>query len=385
MSAVKRNGKWKARKQITLPDGTKKRIDITTKAINTKAEAERLLREEINLWMTGKHPKQLQASEVPTFAEFAEQYLRVYVEPNNKPATIKLKRNALKHLTACFGQRRLDAITAMQVEEFKRSKIAAALKAKSINNILEVLSNLFRVAKDWQVITVIPSIKKLATEKPPFDFLSEQEAEQLLTHTTPISGDVEEWRTLFLLALNTGLRAGEISALRWSDVNLNQSILTVNQQVTDFGAFGTPKSGKTREVFLPPVLVSALRAHRARTATRGLFVFSGSDGSFIRYKRLMATLSKSCKAAGLRRIGMHVLRHTYASQLVMAGVELMVVKEQLGHSNIRETERYAHLAPDYKRQAVARVAIGAANLKWCSGGVEKTAQAQVAELIKQSA
>jgi integrase len=112
---------------------------------------------------------------------------------------------------------------------------------------------------------------------------------------------------------------------------------------------GTPKSGKKREVPLSPELREALKGHRH---LRGDYVFCNPDGSYITKGETKWPLWRACRRAGLRRIGWHCLRHTFASHLVMKGVPLKAVQELMGHATIEMTMRYSHLSPDVKRDAV---------------------------------
>ena len=116
-----------------------------------------------------------------------------------------------------------------------------------------------------------------------------------------------------------------------------------------------PKSGKSRIVDLPRRAVAVLRGHKH---LRGSFVFCQEDGSIVTpwicgTKQTNGPLAKICRKAGLRRVGWHALRHTYASHLVMRGASLMEVKELLGHSSLEMTMRYAHLSPRARKAAVA--------------------------------
>jgi integrase len=140
-------------------------------------------------------------------------------------------------------------------------------------------------------------------------------------------------------------------ALTWDDVDLVAGRLMVRRSVAR-GIVGTPKSGKSREVPLAASIVAALKSHRH---LRGDLVFSDPDGAMFKKGETKWPLWRACKKAGLRRIGWHVLRHTFASHLAMRGVPLKAVQELLGHSTIEMTMRYAHLAPAVKREAVAQL------------------------------
>lgn len=157
-----------------------------------------------------------------------------------------------------------------------------------------------------------------------------------------------EWRTMILLGLRTGLRQGELLALRWQDVDLVAGRVLVRQNVVR-GHIGTPKSGKGREVPLGDEVRATLKAHRH---LRGQYVFCNGNGVMWTKGEAKGPLWKACRKAGLRTISWHVLRHTFASHLVMRGAPLKAVQELLGHSTIQMTMRYAHLGPEIVRDAV---------------------------------
>jgi integrase len=124
------------------------------------------------------------------------------------------------------------------------------------------------------------------------------------------------------------------------------------RQAVARGLIGTPKNGKSREIPLSPNTVAILRKHQH---LRGEFVFSDELGHLLNKGACKWPLWTACKKAGIRRIGWHVLRHTFASHLVMRGVPLKAVQELLGHSTIEMTMRYAHLAPAIHQEAIAKL------------------------------
>ena len=110
-----------------------------------------------------------------------------------------------------------------------------------------------------------------------------------------------------------------------------------------------PKSGKGRDIPLGDEAIAALKAERH---LRGPLVFCDAAGRMWKKNEVKHPLWRACRKAGLRQIGWHVLRHTFASHLVMRGAAMKVVQELLGHATIEMTMRYAHLSPDVPRHAV---------------------------------
>lgn len=153
-------------------------------------------------------------------------------------------------------------------------------------------------------------------------------------------------KPLVLLALNTGLRRGELLGLQWGAVNFSGKVLSVTAE--------TAKSGHTRRIPLNTESLSTLTTwhKRAGNPAADQFVFPGAKGE--RMQRIDTAWESLMSRAGLKNFRLHDCRHHFASRLVQAGVDLYTVKELLGHSEITMTERYSHLAPDNLRAAVEK-------------------------------
>ena len=278
----------------------------------------------------------------PRFEAFAWRWFHTYVETNNKPSEQKAKRLILRnHLIPAFGKQTLDAITPLTVEEFKAARLKRGLAPKSINNFLAVLGKCLRSAEEWGELDRAPRIKLLRVPPQRFDFLSRDEAVCLIE-----AAQEEPWRAMITVALHTGLRIGELVALDWSDVDCEAGLLTVRRSAFRRHIVST-KSNRIRHV---PLTSEAREALRTIERPPGP-VFRRSDRAIDDQvaRRFLTTLGPQL---GFSRLGWHMLRHTFASQLVTAGVSIKAVQELLGHSDVRTTMRYAHLAPSALRDAV---------------------------------
>ncbi|MDI3289626.1 site-specific integrase [Polyangium sp. 15x6] len=286
---------------------------------------------------------QAQAS-APLFSDFAQEFLDVYAAANNKPSEIESKRMILdRHLKPFFGHLRLDRVDTQHIDAFKAKQRKAELAHKTINNQLTVLGKLFNVAKEWRRVASVPRIGFLPTAEPEFDFLDFEEATRLAEAAEP------NIHPMILLGLRTGLRQGELLELRWTDVDLVKGLLRVRRSIWK-AKISTPKGGKGRDVPLSDEARTALRSLPSRFA--GGLVFPGKGGRHLTKGECKHPLWRACKRAGLRLIGWHVLRHTFASHLVMRGVPLKAIQELLGHTTMDMTMRYAHLSPEVGRGAV---------------------------------
>jgi len=332
-----RSGAWRYRKRVRLPDGSRPRIEGTP-SLNTKLEAEAAERAHIQRLLRGEQPK---PKEVPRFQDFVGDFMAI-CRAKNKPSEVGTKESVLRvHLTPAFGQSRLDQIRYAEVQDYAARK-TEKLSAKSVNNHLTVLRRLLIVAKKRGLIEAVPEIEWLKVPRPDFDFLSFEEGARLTAATDP------QWKGMVVTAMKTGLRQGELLALRWEDIDLVSGLLRVRRSVTR-GVVTVPKSGKGREVPLGDEVLAVLKAERH---LRGPLVFCTADGRMFKKNECKHPIWRACKRAGLRQISWHVLRHTFASHLVMRGAAMKVVQELLGHATIEMTNRYSHLSPEVPRDAV---------------------------------
>ena len=149
---------------------------------------------------------------------------------------------------------------------------------------------------------------------------------------------------MVLLTINTGMRRGESFSLKWENVNFHTCTLTVEG--------GLSKSGSTRHIPLNEEAVEVLKAWRDQSSV-SVLVFPGkAGGQLVSISKVWASVMNS---AGIKDFRFHDLRHTFASNLVMKGVPLNTVRELLGHQDMSTSLRYAHLAPDHKAEAVAKL------------------------------
>ncbi len=218
------------------------------------------------------------------------------------------------------------------------------LSPKTINNALAVLSKMLRYAEEIEIIKKVPRIRMLKICNTKFDFLDFDEAERLLE----AAKYNPEWYRIIFFGIRTGLRFGEISELRWSDVNIKIGRMMIRRSFYK-GEITTPKGGRERELPLSSQTVELLKQHHHQ---KGQIVFCKTDGERRSYSTVRDGLELCCKKAGLRRITPHVLRHTFASHLAMKGVPIKTIQELLGHATIDMTMRYAHLSPEVKREGV---------------------------------
>jgi integrase len=188
-----------------------------------------------------------------------------------------------------------------------------------------------------------PKIVWLKCSPSKTDYLSAEEIAALLTHATGIVRD------MIVLALRTGMRQGEIKGLQWESIDWNNRSIAVRHSKCDYTeSLGPTKTNRERHIPMDDDLYSVL-ANRQQPSG---YVFLYADGTPFNNNRINRQLAVVCKAAGMRKVGWHALRHTFASHLVMNGAPLPAVQALLGHSTIMMTMRYTHLSQSALRSAI---------------------------------
>jgi integrase len=284
--------------------------------------------------------------------------------------TLTLLESNFKDLYA----RKMNLITAWDIQKWRTDSRKSGLKPTTINRRVTTLKAVLNKAVEWDVIPSNPlqKIKPLKVDNNSrIRYLDNNEERQLRqalndrehsSRSGRASGNkwrdirgydslpsldcvfVDHLKPMVLLALNTGLRRGEIFNLKWTDVDFSRKTLTVE------GA--TTKSGQTRHIALNAEIIRVLQEWQQQTVSELVFQSPVTGEPFNNIKTSWSQLRKNANITDFR---FHDLRHTFASKLVMADVNLYTVKELMGHSTIQMTERYAHLAPEHKATAVERL------------------------------
>ena len=300
----------------------------------------------------------LAPKEVPTLAAFATKHWLPRNGHDNKPATTKQKAKLVRMLVDQLGaERRLDAIDTRTVDEWIRS-LQGRYARTSQGVLATALRSILLLAAEYGMIAKAPkvAIARKRTER----------AERPLFWTPAqcdrvVAAAREPYRTMIDVASRTGLRIGELRALRWDNVDLDTGTIHVTENYV-LGKVGTPKGNRAREVALSDGCRALLRALRERTGG-ARWVFS-QDGRQLGRNALYAELKRAADAAGLalpRGKAWHVLRHTYGT--VLSGgagnpedaVPMPIVRDQLGHADLRETQGYTHSDPVSRARAAQRI------------------------------
>jgi integrase len=278
-----------------------------------------------------------------TFADAAAEWLRFIEEDRaRKPSTLNDYRSALKaHLLPTFGSLPLESITPEQIDAWRRG--LTGLSNRSKNKLLIQLHGIFRRA---QMVWGLEANPLLRVEKHPMrasgdiQVFSPEEIWALVR-----AAGSEQDGALFLTAAFTGLRMGELLALRWRDVDLTGATIRVRGSYAA-GHLTTPKSGKVRAVPMAPDVAGALAplGRRYNWVGDDDLVFVGELGSYLDGSALRRRYKEALTRAGLRPLRFHDLRHTFGTRMI-AKADIRRVQEWMDHADIQTTMRYLHYAP----------------------------------------
>jgi integrase len=293
-----------------------------------------------------------------TVTEAATRYMANREAIGLKSGTLSDYESYLRvHLLPVFGAKRLDEVTADDIEAFMMATLGTGRARKSVVNYLGVLHAIYTYAvkRGWCTANPVAAVDKPRIRREPeIRYLAAAELDALIeaTPSTPL-GAVE--RVLYLTAAMTGMRRGELLALRWRDVDADAGVVRVRRTYTR-GTFGTPKTRRSsRAVPLAERVREELQRHRGRSGSSGDYdlVFAHPvTGRVLDPSRVRKRFQAAARRAGLRPVRFHDLRHTFGTRMAAAGAPLRAIQEWLGHSDYRTTSIYADYAPDATQGAV---------------------------------
>lgn len=277
-----------------------------------------------------------------------------YLAGLNKSTQLANTSRYNNHIKPIFGKIPLRQIDPLSVERFKRSLVKKGLAPKTIHHTLTIIRTIFRKAIAWGYYNgPVPTNKvdfpKVNNRR--LRFLTHAEADRLLNELkrrSPMTHDQ------VLAALHCGLRAGEVRGIRWQDVDLKSKIINLP----------TPKGGEAQQVYMTDQVKEMLLERIPEEARPEDFVFPDTKGG-LQFK-ISDTFKRTVEDLGFNaglgtkdatyRVVFHTLRHTFCSWLAMQGTPLYTIQKLARHKSISMTERYSHLLPDQKQDAVRAMA-----------------------------
>jgi integrase len=327
----KRGNNWWMR--YVGPDGRMRFESTKTSAFK---EAQAILIHRKKEVMDGKDPMALKIMPHYTFHELVEYY-STWAE--RQPGFRTSKKYIMPQLRAFFGPSPLRHVSTRIAEEYQSKLLAEGKLPSTANRHLAALKHMFTKAVEWDMVDEgtlkrIRRVNLLPENNERLRYLMKEECQALIQacspHLTPI----------VITALNTGMRKDEILSLEWErHVDLSHGVILLDKT----------KNQHQHGIPINLTLRSTLQSLVRRIDSP--YVFTDTTGR--RFYDVKRAFHSACPKAGIKDFTFHDLRHTFASHLVMAGVDLLAVKELLGHKTLKMTLRYAHLSPSHKGKAIS--------------------------------
>ena len=286
-----------------------------------------------------------------TIEAFTEEFLE-WVEANRRPHTLRSYRTVLKTFNAFLKDtgngKYLTEVDLKLLDDYKRHRLNEA-KTWTVNNHIIVLKAFFNKANEWGYLAENPTknLKPVeVTDSKPIRFLSEEEYRKFMEICRE---KYPEFRPMFYILVHTGLRKGELLSLEWEDIDLKNGFIHIRSK-EGFRPKGVNRqTGKAKERIIP--IHEGIRKVFNELPKADKKVFKTYDKH--RLRRVLIKVAKIANIKGLTRL--HELRHSYASFLVKKGVDIYKIKELLGHSEIKDTMKYAHLPAAYMKEDVKQL------------------------------
>ncbi len=336
MPVYKRNNKWWFSKTING-----KRLRKALPTARTKAQAEEAERKELEKLHNKKYG--IKDGVSMSMVEFAETVYLKWAKENHRS---DFARYHLMPIKAFFGKKTFEEISPLLVEKYKSerknslTRSGAKRKPATVNRELACLSRLFTMAIEGGYTDANPcsQVKPLPEQNQRTRYLLAEEQERLLAACI---GERAHLRPIIIIAVNSGMRRGEILSLRWQQIDLQRGLIHLS----------ITKSGKSRAVPInKAVREELLKLDRKQEC---LFLNSQTGKPLREVKR---SFREACREARIDGLHFHDLRHTAATRLMEGGADPFTIASILGHADLRMTARYTHAAESRKREALEKIA-----------------------------
>ena len=268
-----------------------------------------------------------------TFDELAKDYIKLHSKLNKKAMVAKRDEGLIKNLSTHFSGKYLNEITPLMIERYKERR-SRERKPATVNRELACLKNMFNKAITWDKYWDNP-VRKVALFKENNQrkvYLEKEQIPKLVNACSP------RLKPIVTIAVFTGMRKSEILNLQWKNVDLTNGIIYLLDT----------KNNECREVLMNDIVRKALQ--NIPKHKESPYVFCRKSGK--PYQDVRKSFDTALRKCDIIDFHFHDLRHTFASQLVMMGVDLKTVQELMGHKTIEMTLRYSHLSQPHKRAAV---------------------------------
>ncbi|MFB3167484.1 site-specific integrase [Neobacillus sp. 179-C4.2 HS] len=345
---------------------TGKRKQKKKRGFKTKKEAEKYLSEQLNAVDKGTffEPKDI------TFSEYLDYWFDNYAKPNTAVRTLENYNYIItNHIKPSLGGIKIAKLHPSHLQEYYSQKLVngkldgQGLSAQSVKHHHRLIHKALKDAVKWQFLgrniaqaVTPPKVKKV--EMKIWD--------NIQVKTFLKAAKTSAYYPIYLTAIYTGMRRGEVLGIRWQDIDFDNNIIYIRQSLQEVKKLGLtfkePKSGKSRSITITTLLTKELKKlHKQQLEFKLLFgkeyhdldlVFAQKNGKPIQPTEMARDYRKVVDNSGLPYIRFHDLRHTHATLMLQQGVHPKVVSERLGHSTIGITmDTYTHVLPNMQKEA----------------------------------
>lgn len=357
----RRDGRWVAALTVGYVDGRQRRKYYYG---HTQAE----VRRKLNRAQRDRDQGIPLPDERLSLGDYLEQWLEQSCRPRLRETTLRSYRHYVrKHIIPALGRTPLAHLTPAQVEALLNAKLRDGLSPRSVSYIRVILRTALRRAERHGLVArnVAALVEGIRVTRRPVSVPTPAEARAMLEALAD-----DRLAALYVTALTLGLRSGELRGLRWDDVDFGEALLYVRQTMQRVGgklSFTPPKTERSRRTLpLPAGTAAALLAHRERQELERLLagprwqenglVFATTIGTPLDASNLVNHFQQALAQRGFPRLRLHDLRHACATFLLAEGVDLRVIMEVLGHSQITLTANtYSQVLPAVSHEAIARL------------------------------
>ena len=301
----------------------------------SQQQAEIALR-EIGLKIAKGDTDDLEKLNYVLFDSLCKEYL-FYSKANKAPQSYRRDQISIKNLLGVYTGKLITEVTAHELEMYKNRR-RDVVKPATVNRELSCVKHMFVKAVDWDYLKENPLKSVKLFKEPPgrIRYLTEEEIKKLIDCCAYYIKPIVE------TALNTGMRKGEILNLKWSNVDTTNKVITITNS----------KNNESRGVPINDALLATLMKLENGTP-KDSPVFRWENGMPI--KSIKGGFNNAVNRAGISDFRFHDLRHTFASHLVMNGVDIRTVQQLLGHKTIAMTMRYSHISNEFMKAAVDKL------------------------------
>jgi len=306
-----------------------KRKSLGKKGVITKTEAREMVKQ-----IEGKIKRGEYGMSDPIFTEFSESYIS-YKRDVEQIRSWERSREAVNHFARFYGDKKLSEIIPSDIDLYKQKRLNEGAKLGTIARELTVICNVFNQAKKWN---------NFFSQNPVSVSGKPQVQDQKERVLTAIEGRrllealLGEYRPIILIALNTGMRLGEILGLQWEWIDLKENLIDLPQTHT--------KTKTSRRIPINPIVKTLLLERKFRYPGESVFP---SESRYSLIGKVRRAFENACKVSGIDKLRFHDLRHSVGTRLGEAGVPIQTISKLLGHTTIRMTQRYVHPEESVKK------------------------------------